>query len=87
MKYNLDHNTRAAVRALAVAYEAYQDHRAKGEHARAAMWGNMVLRYQLELGVQLVTQPAVDFQQKLAGKGTKQHDWLENGALCLANWH
>tara|TARA_R110000868_G_scaffold135728_3_gene348291 strand:+ start:507 stop:608 length:102 start_codon:yes stop_codon:yes gene_type:complete len=28
----------------------------------------MALRYQLELGVQLVTQKAVDYQQQLAGK-------------------
>ena len=66
--YSLDRNTRSAVCGLAIAYEAYYAHRANGDHARAAVWGDMALRYQLELGVQLVTQKAVDYQQQLAGK-------------------
>ena len=64
----LDRNTRSTVCGLAIAYEAYYAHSANGDHARAAVWGNMALRYQQELGVQLVTQRAVDYQQQLADK-------------------
>ena len=66
MKHNIDNSTRAAVRSLAIAFEAYHDYRAKGDHARAAMWGKIALRYQSELDVVLIDKSSVEFQQYLA---------------------
>jgi len=66
MKHNIDNSTRAAVRSLAIAFEAYHDYRAKGDHARAAMWGKIALRYQSELDVMLISESSVEFQQYLA---------------------
>ena len=66
MKHNIDNNTRAAVRSLAIAFEAYHDYRAKSDHARAAMWGRIALRYQSELDVVLISESSVEFQQHLA---------------------
>jgi len=66
MKHNIDNSTRAAVRSLAIAFEAYHDYRAKGDHARSAMWGKIALRYQSDLDVMLISEASVEFQQQLA---------------------
>jgi len=71
MKHNIDNSTRAAVRSLAIAFEAYHDYRAKGDHARAAMWGKIALRYQSDLDVVLIDKSSVEFQQYLAEQKEK----------------
>jgi len=71
MKHNIDNSTRAAVRSLAIAFEAYHDYRAKGDHAQSAMWGKIALRYQSELDVVLINESSVEFQQYLADQKEK----------------
>jgi len=66
MKHNIDDSTRAAIRSLAIAFEAYHDYRAKADNASAAMWGKIALRYQSELDVVLINESSVEFQQYLA---------------------
>ena len=71
MKHNIDNSTRAAVRSLAIAFEAYHDYRAKGDNASAAMWGKIALRYQSDLDVVLINESSVEFQQYLADQKEK----------------